>query len=172
MDVLGIDIGGSGIKGAPVDTDTGELTADRFKILTPEPATPEAVAKVVGELVAHFEWKGPLGCTFPAVIRHGVVYTAANVDRSWIGVDGHALFGEETGLPVRLLNDADAAGVAEMEFGAGKGQKGVVMLLTLGTEAPSSWTVFSCPTRSLGISSSEAVKRSTTPQPGFARKTS
>jgi polyphosphate glucokinase len=133
MDILGIDIGGSGIKGAPVDIDTGALTADRHKILTPEPATPDAVARVVTELVHHFDWKGPVGCTFPAVVRRGVVYTAANVDKSWIGVDGHALFGEATGLPVTLLNDADAAGVAEMEFGAGKGEKGVVMLLTLGT---------------------------------------
>ena len=130
MEVLGIDIGGSGIKGAPVDIDTGALTADRFKILTPEPATP---AEVVAELVHHFEWRGPLGCTFPSVVRRGVVYTAANVDKSWIGVDGHEVFGKATGLPVTLLNDADAAGVAEMRFGAGRGRDGVVMLLTFGT---------------------------------------
>jgi polyphosphate glucokinase len=133
MEILGIDIGGSGIKGAPVDVETGALMADRFKILTPEPATPEAVAHVVGELVHHFDWHGPIGCTFPAVVRRGVVYTAANVDSSWIGVDGHDIFGKATGLPVTLLNDADAAGVAEMRFGAGKGRDGVVMLLTFGT---------------------------------------
>jgi len=133
MEILGIDIGGSGIKGAPVDVETGALTADRCKILTPEPATPEAVAQVVAELVHHFEWQGPLGCTFPSVVRRGVVYTAANVDKSWIGVDGHEIFGDATGLPVTLLNDADAAGVAEMRFGAGRGQDGVVMLLTFGT---------------------------------------
>lgn len=133
MEILGIDIGGSGIKGAPVDVETGALTADRFKILTPEPATPNAVAGVVAELVRHFDWDGPIGCTFPAVVRHGVVYSAANVDRSWIGVDGHELFNKTTGLPVTLLNDADAAGVAEMQFGAGKGHGGVVMLLTFGT---------------------------------------
>lgn len=133
MEILGIDIGGSGIKGAPVDVETGALAADRFKILTPEPATPEAVAEVVVELVHHFGWQGPLGCTFPSVVRRGVVYTAANVDKSWIGVDGHDIFGKATGLPVTLLNDADAAGVAEMRFGAGKGRDGVVMLLTFGT---------------------------------------
>ncbi len=133
MEILGIDIGGSGIKGAPVDVETGALAADRFKILTPEPATPEAVADVVVELVHHFGWQGPLGCTFPSVVRRGVVYTAANVDKSWIGVDGHDIFGKATGLPVTLLNDADAAGVAEMRFGAGKGRDGVVMLLTFGT---------------------------------------
>jgi polyphosphate glucokinase len=133
VDILGIDIGGSGIKGAPVDIERGVLAADRYKILTPEPATPDAVAKVVSELAAHFDWKGPIGCTFPAVVRRGVVYTAANVDKSWVGVDGHAVFREATGVPVSLLNDADAAGVAEMQFGAGKGRHGVVMLLTFGT---------------------------------------
>ncbi|GBE21505.1 polyphosphate glucokinase [bacterium BMS3Bbin01] len=133
MEILGIDIGGSGIKGAPVDVERGVLTRERHKILTPQPATPEAVAGVVAELVTHFEWRGAIGCTFPAVVRRGVIYTAANVDQSWVGVDGESLFERATGLSVKLLNDADAAGVAEMQFGAGKGRGGVVVLLTFGT---------------------------------------
>lgn len=133
MHVLGIDIGGSGIKGAPVDVSTGTLLADRHKILTPQPATPAPVTSVVVELVAHFDWDGPVGCTFPAVVRRGVVETAANVDPSWIGVDGQALMTEATGLPVTMLNDADAAGLAEATFGAAQGSPGVVILLTFGT---------------------------------------
>ena len=133
MEILGIDIGGSGIKGATVDVEQGALTCERYKVLTPQPATPDSVAAVVAELVDHFRWEGPIGCTFPAVVRRGVVYSAANVDASWIGVDGDALFEQVTGSSVTLLNDADAAGVAEMQFGAGKGHQGVVMLLTFGT---------------------------------------
>ncbi len=133
MRILGIDIGGSGIKGAPVDVATGTLVADRHKILTPQPATPEAVAAVVADLVAHFDWQGPIGCTFPAVVRRGVVETAANVDPTWIGIDGQNLLAAATGCPVTLLNDADAAGIAEASFGAAKGRPGVVILLTFGT---------------------------------------
>jgi polyphosphate glucokinase len=133
VDVLGIDIGGSGIKGAPIDIRTGELTAPRHRIKTPQPSTPQAVAKVVGKLVKHFKWRGPIGCTFPAVVRHGVVYSAANVDKSWIEVDAVTLFEQETGCPVRVLNDADAAGLAEMELGAGKHRNDVVIMLTFGT---------------------------------------
>jgi polyphosphate glucokinase len=133
MEVLGIDIGGSGIKGAPVNVETGVLTAKRQRIPTPQPSAPEAVAEVVAEVARHFNWSGPIGCTFPAVNRHGVAYTAANVDKSWIGTNGEALIAAKTGCPVRLLNDADAAGIAEMEFGAGKGQMGVVIMITLGT---------------------------------------
>jgi polyphosphate glucokinase len=131
--MLGIDIGGTGIKGAPVDTETGALVADRHRIVTPHPATPEAVAKVVGEVAAFFNWKEPAGATFPAVIKNGVAYTAANVDKSWIGADAGKLFSAAIGAPVTVLNDADAAGVAEMEFGAGKGVAGVVIMVTLGT---------------------------------------
>ena len=131
--VLGIDIGGSGVKAAPVDTVTGQLIAERQKLATPQPATPEAVAKVVAQLVQAFEWTGPVGITFPGVVVNGVVQTAANVDPSWIGVDAVKLFGAEIKLPVIVLNDADAAGVAEMRFGAGKGMPGTVLLLTLGT---------------------------------------
>lgn len=133
MQVLGIDIGGSGIKGAIVDAETGELLTKRHRISTPDPSTPEAVAKVVGEIVKHFEWQGPVGCTFPAVIRNGVVYTAANVDKSWIGTDARKLLAAETGCPVTIINDADAAGIAEMVFGAGRDVGGVVVMLTLGT---------------------------------------
>lgn len=133
MNVLGIDIGGTGIKGAPVDTTRGVLLAERHRIETPQPATPAAVARVVGEVARHFRWRGPIGCTFPAVIKSGVVQTAANVDESWIGVNAAKLFSRSTKRPVLVLNDADAAGVAEMTFGRGKGHKGVVLMLTLGT---------------------------------------
>ena len=133
MQVLGIDIGGTGIKGAPVDVDKGVLVKERHRIPTPHPATPKAVAEVVAEIVRHFNWKGKIGCTFPAVVRHGVVGTAANVDQAWIGTDGRALLERRTKCAVTFLNDADAAGVAEMSFGAGKGHDGVVILVTLGT---------------------------------------
>jgi polyphosphate glucokinase len=133
MIILGIDIGGSGIKGAPVDTERGELTAEHHRIPTPQPSTPDAIGDVVAELAQHFDWHGPIGCTFPAVIKNGVAYSAANVDKSWIGTNGQALFQQKTGCPVLLLNDADAAGIAEDEFGAGKGHKGVILLLTFGT---------------------------------------
>jgi polyphosphate glucokinase len=133
MELLGIDIGGSGIKGAPVEVDSGLLTAERFRLPTPQPATPGAVADAVAAIVTHFKWKGRIGCTFPAVIKDGIAYSAANVDPSWIGTKGEQLFRQKTGRPVRLINDADAAGIAEMTFGAGKGQVGVVLMLTLGT---------------------------------------
>lgn len=133
MEILGIDIGGSGIKGAPVDVANGELTAERFRIPTPQPSTPAAVADGVAEIARHFRWQGPIGCTFPAIVRHGVVYSAANVDKAWIGTDGQALFAERTGCPVVLRNDADAAGIAEMRFGAGRGKQGLVLMLTFGT---------------------------------------
>jgi polyphosphate glucokinase len=131
--VLGIDIGGTGIKGAPVDTRTGRLLADRHRILTPQPATPEAVAGVVGELAKFFDWTGPSGATFPAVMKHGVAMTAANVDSSWIGTDAATLFSQAIGGEVTVVNDADAAGIAEMQFGAGRGRDGVVLMVTLGT---------------------------------------
>jgi polyphosphate glucokinase len=133
MKVLGIDIGGSGIKGAPVDTVRGALAGERIRIPTPQPAIPGAVAGVVADIVRHFEWQDAVGCTFPAVIKRGVAYSAAHVDRSWIGMDGERLLEEATRCQVRLINDADAAGLAEMRFGAGRRQKGVVILLTLGT---------------------------------------
>jgi polyphosphate glucokinase len=133
VDVLGIDIGGSGIKGAPVDVLTGALTKERHRIPTPDPSTPENVAEVVAQIASHFNWHGPIGCTFPAIVRHGVVHTAANVHKSWIGADAVMLFERATGCPVRVVNDADAAGLAEMELGAGRHHSGVVILLTFGT---------------------------------------
>jgi polyphosphate glucokinase len=132
--VLGIDIGGTGIKGAPVDTRTGQLRADRHRILTPHPATPEAVAGVVTELAAFFEWTGPTGATFPAVVKDGVARTAANVDQTWIGTDAAALLSKAIGGgDVTVVNDADAAGVAEMTFGVGKDRTGLIIMVTLGT---------------------------------------
>lgn len=133
MDILGIDIGGSGIKGATVDVDTGALTAERHRLCTPDPSHPEAVADCVATLVEHFEWQGPVGCTFPAVVKSGVVRTAANVHSAWIGTDGASLLKARTGCPVTMINDADAAGLAEMAFGAGEGNQGVVVMVTLGT---------------------------------------
>jgi polyphosphate glucokinase len=133
MELLGIDIGGSGVKGALVEVNNGLLAAERVRLPTPQPATPGAVADTVAAVVAHFKWKGRIGCAFPAVIKDGIAYSAANVDRSWIGTKGEELFRQRTGCPVRLVNDADAAGMAEMTFGAGKGQMGVVLMITLGT---------------------------------------
>ena len=133
MDVLGIDIGGSGIKAAPVDVTAGTLTADRVKVATPRPAQPQAIADAVAGLVAGFGWTGQAGITFPGVVTGGVVHSAANLDPAWLGLDAAALFGGMTGRPVVVLNDADAAGLAEMRFGAGRGELGTVLLLTFGT---------------------------------------
>src|SRR4051812_41753824 len=106
MEILGIDIGGSGIKGAPVDIEKGHLTQERFRLPTPQPSKPPAVAEVVAEVADHFHWKGAIGCTFPAIVKSGVVYSAANVDEDWIGTDGAKLIAKKTGCPVYLLNDA------------------------------------------------------------------
>jgi polyphosphate glucokinase len=133
MELLGIDIGGSGIKGALVEVSQGNLSGERHRISTPQPSTPAAVATVVAEMAQHFAWNGPIGCTFPAVIHHGVIHTAANMDQGWIKVNGQKLLEEKTNCPVLLINDADAAGLAEMEFGAGQGRTGVVIMLTIGT---------------------------------------
>jgi polyphosphate glucokinase len=131
--VLGIDIGGTGIKGAPVDLSDGTLLSERIKLDTPRPSQPDAVIEVVRQLVSDFSWNGPAGITFPGVVIDGVIRTAANVDPSWIGTDARTEFGKATGLNVNVINDADAAGLAEMKFGAGAGQKGTVLMLTLGT---------------------------------------
>lgn len=133
MSVLGIDIGGSGIKGNLVDVATGDLVANRHKISTPEQSTPDAVAEVVAAMVEHFDYEGVVGCTFPAIVRRGVALSAANVDAAWIGTDAASLFSGKTGLEFRVLNDADAAAIAEMEFGAGANRDGVVLVLTFGT---------------------------------------
>jgi polyphosphate glucokinase len=133
MQAFGIDIGGTGIKGAPVDLDTGKLVGDRKKIATPQPATPEAVTEVVKQVVQSFGWSGTIGATFPGVVLGGTIRSAANVDKSWIDTDAASLFGKAIGTEVAVLNDADAAGVAEMTFGAGAGVKGSVLMLTFGT---------------------------------------
>lgn len=132
---LGIDIGGSGIKGAPVDLDAGRFAEDRLRIATPEEATPDAVCEVVEQIAQHFavDTDVPLGITLPAVVDRGVVRSAANIDRAWVDLDADRLFGERLGRPVHLVNDADAAGVAELHHGAAKGRRGLVVLTTLGT---------------------------------------
>jgi polyphosphate glucokinase len=133
MHALGIDIGGTGIKAAPVDVTAGKLLADRQKIDTPHPALPDPVADVVKQLTTAFNWSGPVGITFPGVVIDGVTRTAANMDPAWIGLDAAALFAKATGNPVRVLNDVDAAGVAEMTFGAGVDEQGTVLMVTFGT---------------------------------------
>ena len=131
---FGIDVGGSGIKGGIVDLDTGALIGDRIKLLTPRPATPSAVAKTIAEVVNGFGWTGPLGVTYPGVVTHSVVQTAANVDKAWIGTNARDVISSElNGQDVTVLNDADAAGLAEERYGAGKGNSGLVVLLTFGT---------------------------------------
>jgi len=131
--ILGIDIGGSGVKGAIVDTKKGILITERYRIPTPQPATPEAVAEVIKKISKHFKWKGPVGVGYPGVIQQGVARTAANVDDSWIDKDLNRLFSKATGCKVHVVNDADAAGMAEVKFGAGKGKKGTLILITVGT---------------------------------------
>jgi polyphosphate glucokinase len=133
VNVFGIDVGGSGIKGAPVDTETGELLSERTRIKTPKPATPEAIVATAAEVVRRSGWEGPVGCGFPAVIKDGVVRTAANIDKRAIGFDMQGRLAEELGTPVRVINDGDAAGLAEMRWGAGRDFEGVVLMLTLGT---------------------------------------
>ena len=133
MQILGIDVGGSGIKGAPVDTRTGKLLAERLRIKTPKGAEPKPVAGVVAEIARSFDWKGPIGIGFPAPIKAGVAMMAANVSDKWVGTNADELFTKVTDCNCTMINDADAAGLAEMKFGAGKGQPGTVIMITLGT---------------------------------------
>ncbi len=133
MEILGIDVGGSGIKGALVNLETGELTTERFRILTPNPSKPAAVARVIHRITGHFDYTGPIGCGFPTLVHHGVARLHSNLDPEWVGTDIPKLFKEECGMPFVVINDADAAGVAEMEHGSGKGNKGVVIMITIGT---------------------------------------
>jgi polyphosphate glucokinase len=133
MNVFGIDVGGSGIKGAPVDTETGELVSERVRTKTPKPATPEAIVGTTVEVVRRSGWEGPVGCGFPAVVKDGVVRTAANIDDANVGFDLQGRLERELDAPVHVLNDGDAAGLAEMRWGAGRGAEGVVLMLTLGT---------------------------------------
>ena len=131
---FGIDFGGSGIKGAPVDLEAGDFAGDRVKIKTPRPSTPEAVAEVFVELLGRFpDCTGSVGVTVPAIVRHGVVNSAANIDQAWIGTDADALFTKATGRDVHVVNDADAAGLAEVRYGAAVGRRGLVIVTTLGT---------------------------------------
>lgn len=131
---FGVDVGGSGVKGAIIDLDTGQLISERFRLETPQPATPDAVTRTVAEVVRHFNWTGPLGVTYPGVVVNGVVQTAANVDKSWIGVNAaESMSAALNGQKVTVLNDADAAGLAEQRYGAGRNHSGVVVLLTFGT---------------------------------------
>ncbi|ANS27746.1 polyphosphate--glucose phosphotransferase [Rhodococcus opacus] len=131
---FGVDVGGSGVKGGVVDLETGQLVGDRIKLLTPQPSTPEAVAETVAEIIRQAEWDGPVGITLPSVVTGGVARSAANIDKKWIGTDARALFSDALGgRLVTVLNDADAAGIAEDALGAGKDAKGVVILLTFGT---------------------------------------
>lgn len=131
--ILGLDVGGSGIKGALVDLETGQMTTDRFRVKTPQPATPEAVAAAAAAVVEHFRYKGPLGVGFPAPLKHRPLRSMANLDKSWVGKDPAALIAKATGQPTSVLNDADAAALGEARFGGGKGRQGILLFLTLGT---------------------------------------
>jgi polyphosphate glucokinase len=131
--ILGIDVGASGIKGALVDVANGKLSGERFRVPTPQPATPAAMAAAFAEIVDYFNYRGPVGCGFPSIVKDGVSMSAANIDEAWVGTNIEKTFGEACGCPVFATNDADAAGVAEMRFGKGRGEMGVVMLITIGT---------------------------------------
>lgn len=133
MQILGIDIGGTGIKGAPVDTNTGELLDERLRIPTPLPATPKAVIDTVAEIADYFKWKDPVGCGFPAAIKNETIMTASNIDKSWIGLNAGKKISEKINCHTHMVNDVDAAGFAEVKFGAGKNQKGVVIMAAIGT---------------------------------------
>ncbi|MFQ5629299.1 MAG: polyphosphate--glucose phosphotransferase [bacterium] len=133
MEILGIDIGGSGVKGAPVDCETGELTQARHRIPTPQPATPKAVTGTIKAFADEFNWTGRIGCGFPAIVQNGIVKSAANISEKWVGMNAEGIFAKATGCRTVVKNDADVAALAEMKLGAGKNQKGVVLLITVGT---------------------------------------
>ncbi len=132
-EILGIDVGGTGMKGALIDITKGELTTERFKLLTPQPATPKAMAETFKKIIKEFDYSGPIGCGFPAVIKHNRSLTASNIDKSWIGKNVAEVFAGKNADKVFVLNDADAAAIAEMKFGAGVGLKGLTMMITIGT---------------------------------------
>ena len=133
MTTLGIDVGASGIKGALVSLEKGQLSGERYRGPTPHPATPTAMAEAFAEIVRFFDYKGPVGCGFPSIVKNGIACSAANIDSSWIGTDVRAVFGDACKCPVFVTNDADAAGVAEMRFGRGRNEQGLVLLITIGT---------------------------------------
>ncbi|TNE47190.1 MAG: ROK family protein [Bacteroidetes bacterium] len=131
--ILGIDVGASGVKGALVDLKHGRLNGERFRVPTPHPATPAALAGAFAEIVEFFDYKGVVGCGFPAIVKNGEAQSAANIDKHWIGTNIELVLGKTSGTQVLAINDADAAGIAEMRFGAGKGENGLVLLITIGT---------------------------------------
>ena len=131
--ILGIDVGASGIKGALVDLDSGRLYGERFRVPTPHPSTPGAMSDAFSEIVDFFNYKGVVGCGFPSIVKNGVALSAANIDHSWIGANIEETFGKKGSTRVYATNDADAAGVAEMRYGTGKSEKGLVFLITIGT---------------------------------------
>lgn len=133
MEILGIDVGGSGMKGGMVNIETGEMVSERYRIPTPELRKPEEMAEVIAEIVKHFDYKGKVGCGFPTVIKKGVCKSPGNLDESWLGVNVEELFEAKTGLDFTVVNDADIAGYASMEYGVGKGKKGLVVMITIGT---------------------------------------
>ena len=133
MKSLGVDIGGSGIKGAIIDTRTGRLVRERYRVPTPEPSTPRAVGAAVARIIKHFEWKGPVGCGLPGPIKKGRLVTMNNLHKGWVGMSAADVLSKACGRPVAVLNDADAAGLAEMKFGAGRKESGVLLMLTVGT---------------------------------------
>lgn len=133
MQILGVDVGGTGIKAAIVETSDGSLVTEKVRVETPKPATPQAVGKTLQDMVAQMKWKGPVGLGFPAAIQHGIARTAANIDKAFIGLPIADFFSEQAGCPVFVANDADVAGLAEMRFGAGKDVAGVVLIVTIGT---------------------------------------
>jgi polyphosphate glucokinase len=133
MEILGIDIGGSGMKGALINSETGELVSERFRIPTPTSRKPEDMAKVFHDIVKHFNYKGPVGCGFPTIIKNGVCMSTGNLSPLWKNVNAEELFSKACGLPVRVVNDADAAGYAVMNYGVGKDKSGLVIMITIGT---------------------------------------
>ncbi len=161
MEILGIDIGGTGIKGAVVNVETGELVTERHRIPTPKGATPDAVARTIKELIDHFQWKGKVGCGFPAIVSEGKARSASNIDKSWIGIQVDQLFEKKTGLSFSIANDADAAGMAEIMFGEGKNTNGVVIVVTIGTGVGSGFFIDGklVPNTELGLVPYKSYKR-------------
>lgn len=133
MILLGLDIGGTGIKGALVNSETGELESERFRLPTPKNAKPQAIAEVVKEILANFDWKGPVGVGFPTIVKNGICKSQSNLHKDWVNINIEEFFNSVCGNAFKVINDADAAGMAEMSFGAGKGKKGLILTITLGT---------------------------------------
>ncbi|NNE30100.1 MAG: ROK family protein, partial [Saprospiraceae bacterium] len=133
MEILGLDIGGTGIKGGMVNLKSGEMVSERFRLNTPKPSLPKAVAETAAKIIEHFDYQGIVGCGFPAIVKNGTAHSAANIHSSWIGTHAEELISKESGCQIFACNDADVAGLAEMRFGAGKGKSGSVLLITIGT---------------------------------------